>query len=123
MTGIASFFVGLLSLGAGAGMAFKERSEIERENREYVANRYSYAVQSEYDYNYGRLMRAYDMKKVEAAVKADYPRMTDTAAYKVAEAAVAKKLMESETNYRYKVSEDCKFFDLDKYVRDEFKIN
>lgn len=123
MTGIASFFVGLLSLGAGAGMAFKERSEIERENREYVANRYSYAVQSEYDYNYGRLMRAYDMKKVEAAVKADYPRMTDTAAYKVAEAAVAKKLMESETNYRYKVSEDCKFFDLDKYVRDEFRIN
>lgn len=123
MTGIASFFVGLLSLGAGAGMAFKERSEIERENREYVSNRYSYAVQSEYDYNYGRLMRAYDMKKVEAAVKADYPRMTDTAAYKVAEAAVAKKLMESETNYRYKVSEDCKFFDLDKYVRDEFRIN
>lgn len=123
MTGIASFFVGLLSLGAGAGMAFKEHSEIERENREYVANRYSYAVQSEYDYNYGRLMRAYDMKKVEAAVKADYPRMTDTAAYKVAEAAVAKKLMESETNYRYKVSEDCKFFDLDKYVRDEFRIN
>ena len=43
MTGIASFFVGLLSLGAGAGMAFKERSDIERENREYVANRYSYA--------------------------------------------------------------------------------
>lgn len=123
MTGIASFFVGLLSLGAGAGMAFKERSKIERENREYVANRYSYAVQSEYDFNYGRLMRAYDMKKVEAAVKADYPRMTDTAAYKVAEAAVAKKLMESETNYRYKVSEDCKFFDLDKYVRDEFRIN
>lgn len=121
MGGLFCFFTGLLSLGASAGIAFKEQSDIDRQNMEYLQGNYSYAVQSDYDFNRGKLYAAYDLDRVVEAIKADYPRMTDYNAWEVAEAAVAKKMMEEQTNYKYKLSENCKFFDLDKYAKDEFK--
>lgn len=118
---ILGFFTGLFSLGASAGLAIKEQSEIDRKNREYVQNRYSYAVQSGYDFHWGRLNAAYDMDKVIGEVMADYPLITRYNAIDVARAAVAKKMMETETEYKYKPEEKCSFFDLDKYAKEEFK--
>lgn len=118
---IVAFFSGLFSFGASFGLACKEQRDIERQAAEDAENRYSYAAQSRYDFDRRRLYTAYNIEKVMACVREDYPRMSDLAARQVGEAAIAKHLLETETNYRYKPSDNCKFFNLDKYIKEEFK--
>jgi len=115
------FLTGLAAIGTSTGMAFKQQSDWDKQARESQENGYSYTVQSRYDYNRGKLYAAYNPRLVMDAIKADYPKMNDFCARQVAEAAIAKYLMESETKYKYEVPSNCRGFDLGKYIKDEYK--
>jgi len=123
MGGIISFFIGLFSLGAGTTMAAKEDMDLHRKNQEYLAGNYNYSTQSMYDYgSNGLLYSRFDIDAITVAIKTDWPRMSDLNAWELAKTAAAKKLMEEETPYKYQVPDRFKYFDLDKYAADEFRV-
>lgn len=121
MSGIFSFFSGVFSLGAGMGLALKElnNNEIEWENN--IAAGYNYAAQSKYDFDSGKLYINFDIEAIIQEIQNDYPKMNEFCAREIAEASVAKRMLEEETKYKYKPSENCKFFNLEKYARNEFR--
>lgn len=116
-----AFLAGLFSLGASAGMSIKQDMENERQVREREEKHYSYPTQSRYDYNASKLYGAYDILAMTERILEEYPRMSYGVANEIAEASVAKKLMEAETPFKYEPSMRCQYFDLDKYATDEFK--
>lgn len=114
--------------GALASITSGVMGIVEDNNRElqYEAERvagYNESVQTRYDTNYGRLFIAYDNDLIVKDILNDYPQMHDGTARKIAYAAIAKKLMETETKYKYKANECFKYFDLDKYVKAEYRRN
>lgn len=121
MGGALSFLTGIFSLGASFIIDCKEQNDNEYQWEKDVSAGYNYAAQSRYDFNRGKLYQSYYIEKIIAEVQKDYPKMNDYCARQVAEAAVAKKMLEEETKYKYKPSDNCKYFNLDKYIRDEFK--
>ena len=121
MGGLFAFLTGIFSLGTGFALSCKEQNDLDLQWEKDVAEGYSYAAQSEYDFNRGRLYRAYFIDDIMKEIQKDYPNMNDYCARQVAEAAVAKKLLEEETQYKYKPSDNCKFFNLNKYAKEEFK--
>lgn len=125
MGGVFSFLGGLLSLGASAGLGIKEDMELEAKNREYRSHNYNMKVQYDYDYDDYGIFGKYDYEKVTEEILKDYPNMTGTWQYKIAKAAVAKRLMESETPYEYCPSDEVKMskIDISKYATDATKIN
>ena len=125
MSGVFRFLGGLLSLGASAGLGLKEDMEQEAKNREYRSHNYSPLKQSYYDDEDWRLWFKYDYEKVKDAIKKEYPNMGDGWTYKIAKAAVAKTLMESETEYEYQIPEEitsANVGDITRFVTDDMKI-
>lgn len=118
MTGVFAFLSSMFALGGSGAIEFKDQHDIEQANREYRRNNYNYSVQIRYEKN----SIGYDLDKVIEAVKNDYPNISECNAYEVAFAAIAKRKMESETNYKYEPRGVAKHFDLTRYATDEFKV-
>lgn len=118
MSAVFAFLSSIFALGTSGAMAFKAQNEVERANQEYLNNNYNYSVQIEYERN----SIGFDLDKVIDAIKNDYPNISEGNAYEVAFAAIAKRKMEEETNYKYEVRGVAQYFELDKYATDEFKV-
>ena len=118
---IMAFLSGVAALVTSFGIECNERANSEKQWEIDKKAGYSYAAQSEYDYNRGKLYQSYYVDDIIKEIQNDYPKMNDYCARQVAEAAVAKKLLEEETCYKYKPSENCKFFNLEKYAKDKYK--
>lgn len=123
MGGPFSFLIGIGSLLASGGMTLKEDYALEAKNREWSSHKYSYYIQGDYDRNLTRMVLTYDFDKIKAAIQADYPGMSDTWVYKITKTALAKKMMEEETNWEYRVPEQIQNagIDLERYSLDTFK--
>lgn len=123
MGGPFTFLAALGSFLASGAMYLKEDADREAKNREWRSHKYSWYIQEEYDNDYSRLFRIYDLDKMQAAIQADYPRMSSTWVYMIAQTAAAKRLMEEETEWEYKIPEKLvnANIDVDKYSTDEFK--
>ena len=123
MGGPFSFLIGIGSLLASGCMALKEDAELEAENREGRSHKYSYYIQDDYDRNITRMDLTYDFNKIKAVIRSDYPGMSDTWVYKITKTALAKKMMEEETNWEYRVPEQIQNagIDLERYSLDTFK--
>lgn len=115
------FVSGVASCLASGIMGIKEDNDREAQYEADKRAGYNSIVQDRYDYNIARLFEAYDYRAMIEDIKRQYPRMTDFAAEKVIMASIAKKLMEEETNYKYKPSESVKYFYLDQYTKDEYR--
>lgn len=118
MSGVFTFLSSLFALGSSGAMAYKNHNEVEKANREYLDSKYNFSAQLRYERN----SIGYDLDKVIDAIKDDYPNISECNAYEVAFAAIAKRKMEEETNYRYEQRGITKYFDLEKYATDKFKI-
>lgn len=116
-----AFITGVFALTGSAVMGIKEDNDREVQYEADKRAGYNSIVQDRYDYNIARLFEAYDYRAMMEDIKRQYPRMTDFAARKVIMASIAKKLMEEETNYKYKPSESVKYFYLDQYTKDEYR--
>lgn len=123
MGGPFSFLIGIGSLLASGGMALKEVADLEAKNREWRSHKYSYYIQDDYDRNIAGMALAYDFDKIKTAIRSDYPGMSDTWIYKITITALAKKMMEEETDWEYRVPEQIRNagIDLDRYSLDKFK--
>lgn len=125
MGGAFSFIAGLFSLGAAAGMESKSRTQAEREYQEKIEKSYHYSTQVDYDYglkgDLKRITREFDYMKIKAAIKKDFPAMSETNVHQVICMAVRKRWMESESPYKYEVPERFELVDIDKYATDKFK--
>ena len=109
------FVSGVASCLASGIMGLKESNDIEVQYEQDLAAGYSYAAQSRYDFDQGRLYKQFYIGDIMNDIKKDYPKMNDFVAREIAEAAIAKKLLEEETNYKYKPLDKFKYFDLKKY--------
>lgn len=118
MAGVFAFLSSIFAFGASGAMAFKDQNEVERANKEYLNNNYNYSVQIRYERN----SIGFDLDKVIEAIENDYPNISKCNAYEVAFAAIAKRKMEEETNYKYEPRGVSKYFDLARYATDEFKV-
>lgn len=124
MGGPFAFLAGIFSLGASAGISLKEQADLEKKNREFRSHRYSSYVQMDYDFGKtSQMVMTYDFNKIRDAIKADYPNMSSMWITKITQTAIAKRMMEEETGYEYRVPENIQNaeIDLDKYATDEFK--
>lgn len=118
MGGVFAFITSLFSLSASGIMAFKEQSSMDRKNKEFLDSKYNFSAQLRYERN----SIGYDLDKVIEAIKDDYPNISDCNAYEVAFAAIAKRKMEEETHYKYEQRGITKYFELEKYATDKFKV-
>ena len=118
-----AFIIGVISLFTSFGLTLYDQNKHEREKEEYRNTGYNQIVQcGRYDGDQCYLREKYDMFKVIDAVKEEYPHMSDVIAYKVAYAAVAKKLMEEETSYKYQVPEELLFLgDIERFAKEELR--
>lgn len=115
------FVSGVASCLASGIMGLKEDNDREVQYAADQAAGYNSIEQDRYDLNLGRIYYAFNLEKIIADIQKDYPKMNHYAAQKVALASVAKKLMEEETRYKYRPSESTKYFDLDKYAKEEYR--
>lgn len=123
MGGPFSFLIGLGSLLTSGAMALQVSEETEARKQEWREHRYSYYIQEDYDLAIGKMMEVYDFDKIKKAIKADYPNMGNAFIFKIAITAVAKRMMEEETDWEYRVPEQIQNanINIDKYSTDEFK--
>lgn len=115
--------IGLGSLLTSGAMALKESEERELKNEEWRSHRYSHYIQEDYDLATHKMALRYDFDKIKAAIRMDYPNMSDHWAFRITVTAIAKKMMEEETDYEYKIPDQIRHanIDLDKYALDKFK--
>lgn len=124
MGGPFAFLAGIFSLGASAGISLKEQADLERKNREFRSHKYSSYIQADYDFGKtGEMVLTYDFDKIKQAIKKDYPNMSNMWISKITQTAIAKRMMEEETDYEYRIPEEIQNaeINLDKYATDEFK--
>lgn len=124
-SGPFSFLIGLGSLVASSFMTLGKDAGLEAKSQEWKSHKYSHYIQEDYDLNTARMVLSYDFDKIKAAIRADYPGISDTWAYKITVTAIAKRMMEEETEWEYQVPEQIldANIDIDKYATDEFKRN
>ena len=116
-----TFITGVLALLTSASIDLYQHNKQELENQEYRESGLNHVVQSNrYDGNRPYLMDHYDYTKVMDNIKREYPRMADINAYHIAFVAIAKKLMESETPYKYDVPEKFRFIgNIERFVTED----
>lgn len=120
-----AFIIGALSLLTSFGLTVHDHNKHELEREEYYRSGFNQIIQNgRYDGDRQYLRDKYDVLKVVDVVKQEYPRMSDVIAFEVAYMAIAKKLMESETSYKYQVPEKYQFLgELERFAQEECRIN
>ena len=123
MGGPFSFLIGLGSLIASGTMALRESEIREEKNQEWKSHKYSHYIQEDYDLATHKMALRYDFDKIKAVIKMDYPNMSDHWVFRITVTAIAKKMMEEETDYEYKIPDQIRHanINLEKYALDEFK--
>lgn len=105
-----SFFGGLIALFTSGVASVIESNKQDLENERWQKERYNIVVQrNRYDGDLPRLLTAYDYKKVEDEIAKAYPNMNSFNRHQIALQAIAKKMMEEETDYKYEVQDKYKF--------------
>ena len=118
-----SFFTGVLALFTSAGMSLYAHNKQELANEEYRKCGYNPSVQlSNYDGDRAHLFDHYNYIKVMDEVRKEYPSMNDVNRHQVALIAIAKRLMEEETPYKYEVPEKFRFLgNIERFANENSK--
>lgn len=116
-----SFIIGALSLLTSFGLTVYDHNKHEVEREAYYNAGYNQIVQNgRYDGDRQYLRDKYDILKVVDSVKQEYPRMSEVMTFEVAYIAIAKKLMETETKFKYQVPEKFQFLgDLARFATED----
>lgn len=123
MGGPFSFLIGLGSLLTSGCMALKEENDLDAKNREYNSQLHSPGVQWDYEEKVKWMDSYYDFDKIKKAILKDYPGLSNTQVYMITKSALAKRMMESETIWKYWPPAQIRDMniDLDRYSLDEFR--
>lgn len=118
------FFTGVISLLTSAVLTSREVSKQEIANQEYWKQNYNTNIQlNQYDCNRPYLFDRYDYQKVMDEILNEYPNMSELNRFQIAVIAIAKRLMEEETSYNYKVPEQYVFLgDIERFANDNSRI-
>ncbi len=115
---------------AGIGMIFGsvvasgiESNAQELKNEEYHRGNYNVPLQiNKYDGNKSRLIDTYDQDKVIEEIRNCFPGMAECNIWELSYIAIAQKMMEDETAFKYLVSDKYNFLgEVKRFVKDEYK--
>ena len=117
------FISGIGTLFSSAAISVVESNIQELKNEEYYRGNYNISLQiNQYDSNRSRLVDVYDQDMVVEEIRHFYPKMAECNIWELSYIAIAQKMMEDETSFKYLISDKYSFLgNVKRFVKDEFK--